>query len=124
MKFLLKTLPTLALAGLCFAAQAQTAPTHSDKMKSGSMSHKSMMRDGTMMKNGKMMVMKNGKMMPMTEDMTMTDGSMCMKDGTCKTKDGMTMKMKDGDMMAMDGTMMPGDKMMHDGKMGKMKSKM
>nr|GFA88655.1 probable copper-transporting ATPase HMA5 [Tanacetum cinerariifolium] len=35
-------------------------------------------------------------MMPMTADMTMADGTVCMTDGTCKMKDGTTMKMKDG----------------------------
>ena len=82
-----------------------------------------------MMKGGKMTMMKNGKPMPMTKDMTMRDGSMCMTDGTCKMKDGTVMKMKEGQCMMMDGkmTMHPGStkrpmmKGKAGGKMGDMK---
>ena len=57
------------------------------------------------MKDGKMMTMKGGKMMPMTENMTMSDGSVCKTDGTCTMKDGTTMTMKDGQCMMMNGKM-------------------
>lgn len=67
--------------------------------------HHGMMKDCVMMKDGKMMVMKNGKKMPMTEDMTMSNGMVCMKDGTCKMKDGTTMVMKNGEKCTMDGKM-------------------
>ena len=84
--------------------------THPGKM-AGKMNHSGMMSmNGCTMKDGKMMTMQGGKMMPMTKDMTMSDGSMCMTDGTCKMKDGTTMKMKEGQCMMMDGkmTMHPG----------------
>jgi len=58
-----------------------------------------------MMKNGQMTMMKNGKPMPMTKNMTMSDGSVCLTDGTCKMKDGTVMKMKEGQCMMMDGKM-------------------
>ena len=107
---------------------AQTGGKMSDgKMKSGKMSSMSKMsKDCCMMKDGKMMMMKGGKMMPMTENMTMADGTVCMTDGTCKMKDGTTMAMKNGQCMMMDGkmTMMGGMKKgskMKSGKMGAMK---
>lgn len=67
------------------------------------------------MKDGKMMLMKNGKMEPLTTDMTMRDGSMCLTDGTCKMKDGTTMKLKEGECMMMNGkmTLHPGEYKSH-----------
>ena len=100
---------TLLLSMLLFAgiSHAQTAPktTKSTAKSAAKSSH-----DHCTMKDGKMMMMKGGKMMPMTQNMTMSDGSMCMTDGTCKMKDGTTMKMKEGQCMMMNGkmTMHPG----------------
>ena len=42
-------------------------------------------------------MMHKGMLMPMTKDMTMSDGTICMTDGTCRRKDGTTVKMKEGD---------------------------
>jgi hypothetical protein len=63
------------------------------------------MKDGVMMKDGKMMMMKDGKTMMMDKDMTMSNGTMVMMDGTVKMKDGKTMMMKNGQMMDMAGMM-------------------
>ncbi len=91
--------------------------THSGKM-AGKMNHSGMMAmNGCTMKDGKMMTMQGGKMMPMTKDMTMSDGSMCMTDGTCKMKDGTTMTMKDGQCMMMNGKMTTMSAMKKGGKM-------
>jgi len=99
---------TILLLMLLFASigHAQNTP----KAKSNSKSATQSSADYCMMKDGKMTMMKNGKMMPMTQNMTMSDGSMCMTDGTCKMKDGTTMKMKEGQCMMMNGkmTMHPG----------------
>lgn len=75
-----------------------------DKMDT-SMHKMAMKKDCMMMKDGKMMMMKNGETMPMTDDMTLTNGTMVMKDGTVKMKNGKEMMMKDGDCMYMDGKM-------------------
>jgi uncharacterized Zn ribbon protein len=73
---------------------------------------KMMMKDGAMMKDGKMMMMKNGKMTMMTKDMKMKDGTMVMKDGHYKTKDGKMMMMKEGESVDKMGMMHePMDKM-------------
>ena len=100
-------------------AQANQKMDKMDKMKSEKMAK---MKDGVMMKDGKMMVCKKGETMPMTEDMKMGNGTMVMKDGTVKTKDGKTMMMKDGEMIDKNGKIsmmkmdeMEGDKM-KDGK--------
>jgi len=84
------------------SANAQTNKT-THKVHHGTMTHS--MKDCVMMKDGKMMVMKNGKTMAMDEDMTMSDGTVCMMDGTCKMKNGKTMMMKDGDKCYMNGKM-------------------
>ena len=68
------------------------------------------MKDCCVMKDGKMMMMKDGKMTPMTEDMTLADGTKCMANGECIMKDGTKMMMKDGDKLMMDGTMKHGMK--------------
>ena len=115
MKKLPYLLTALLCAGLTSATHAQTTPKAAHHAHSAT---RSMAKDGCMMKDGKMMMMKGGKMMPMTADMTMADGTMCMTDGTCKMKDGTTMKMKDGQCMMMDGEMTTMDKM-NKGKMMK-----
>ena len=113
------------LIGFISPAQAQSK-THSRSTHSTTKS-KGMAQDCVMMKDGKMMMMKGGKMMPMTENMTMSDGTMCMTDGTCMMKDGTKMTMTNGQCMMMDGKMTTmdemkkGGKMKPSGKMGNMK---
>jgi len=70
-------------------------------------SHKKMhhqMKDCVMMKEGKMIQMKDGKTMDLTQDVTMTDGSVVMANGSLKKKDGTTVELKNGDCVMMDGT--------------------
>ena len=55
-------------------------------------------------KDGNMMMVIQGHLMtPMTANVTMNDGSMCLTDGTCKRPDGTLVKMKEGQRMTMDG---------------------
>ncbi|TDN36919.1 hypothetical protein E4631_20220 [Hymenobacter sp. UV11] len=117
-------LSVLLVTGLTTVATAQTTPKA--KSAKAGMAMGKMAMDGCTMKDGKMMVMKGGKMMPMTENMTMSDGSMCMTDGTCMKKDGSKMTMKDGQCMMMDGKMssmsdMKKGSKMKSGNMGNMK---
>ena len=81
MKNSLKLLSLLLLSGAFNLAQAQTTPQN--KAMTGKMQKGKMAMNGCTMKDGKMMMMKGGKMTPMTETMTMSDGSVCMTDGTC-----------------------------------------
>ena len=101
MKKLPYLLATLLFAGQTNVTLAQTTP----KTAHAHAATKSSQKDCCMMKDGMMTMMKGGKMMPMTTDMTMADGTVCMTDGTCKMKDGTTMKMKDGQCMMMNGKM-------------------
>ena len=101
MKTLIKTL-AIAILSLSLVSVGYTADD------------KETMKDGVMMKDGKMMMMKDGKTMPMKEEMTMKDGTKVATDGACTMKDGKKMMMKDGDMMNLDGKMMMGDKKMGD----------
>ena len=57
------------------------------------------------MKDGKMMHMKDSKMKPMSKDMTMKNGTVCMVNGECVMMDGKKRKMKEGECMDMNGTM-------------------
>jgi hypothetical protein len=93
------SLLTIFLMVISFNTNAQTHKS-SSKMK-----HSSMMTDGCMMHNGKMMVMKNGITMPMEKDMVMKNGTTCMTTGECKVKDGKSMMMKEGDCMDINGKM-------------------
>jgi len=124
MKKLPYLLTALLFAGLTSATHAQTTPKAAHHTYAAT---KSMAMNGCMMKDGKMMMMKGGKMMPMTENMTMSDGTMCMTDGTCMKKDGTKMTMTNGQCMMMNGKMTTmdemkkGGKMKSSGKMGAMK---
>lgn len=63
------------------------------------------MKDCIMMKDGAPMVMKGGQTMPLSQTITLSNGTMVMSDGTVKMKDGTTKTLKDGDCIYMDGTM-------------------
>lgn len=108
---------TALVAALLLAASAGTAHAQAAAPKTAKTAktmHKASPEYCTL-KGGKMMLMKNGKLEPLTADMTMTDGSVCMTDGTCKTKDGTATKMKEGECMLMNGrmTMHPTEHMGH-----------
>ena len=62
-------------------------------------------RDCVMMHDGKVMMMKGGKTTPMTEDMTMSNGTMVMKNGTLMMKDGTSKRLQEGEAVYMDGSM-------------------
>jgi hypothetical protein len=55
-------------------------------------------KNGVLMKDGKMVMVKDGDMMPMKSEMTMSNGTKVTEDGT------IIRKMNEGEMMMMDGT--------------------
>ncbi len=79
------------------------AQTKTKKQVTHQMKHSN--QDYVTIKDGNMMMMKNGKKMEMDNDVTMKNGTVCMKDGICKMKNGKTMMMKNGDKCYMDGKM-------------------
>jgi len=95
----------ILLLTVCFITAtvfAQNDQKTEKKDKTEKMHH---MKDCIMKHDGKITVMKDGKTMDMSEDMTLTNGTVVMKDGTVKTKDGKTSMMQDGDCVYMDGKM-------------------
>ncbi len=108
-KMIAARLASMLLLVVCFTSAHTFAQT---KEKTDA----AMMKDCCMMKDGKMMQMKDGKMTPMDKDMTMKNGTKCMKNGECIMKDGKRMKMKEGDCMDMNGRMDKCSMMIHDDK--------
>ncbi len=64
------------------------------------------MKDGCMMKDGKMVHMMDGKMTPMETSMTMENGVVLMPNGEFTGKKGMKMMLREGEMMDMKGNVM------------------
>lgn len=100
MKTLIKALAfaclTLGLTAYSVAADTEKKMTKEEKMNA-EMSH-------IAMKDGKVWVMKDGKTMEMTEDMTLTDGTVVMKDGSYMEKGkGEKMMLKEGEAITWEG---------------------
>jgi hypothetical protein len=55
-------------------------------------------KNGVLMKDGKMIMVKDGDMMPMNSEMIMSNGTKVTEDGT------IIRKMNEGEIMMMDGT--------------------
>src|SRR6478735_5005883 len=76
----MKKLLILAFVFICTAGAVSAQDTTGHKM------HKMhQMKDCVMMKDGKVMVMKDGQKSELTEDMTLSNGTVVMKDGSVKT---------------------------------------
>lgn len=118
MNLLLKIAPTLALAGTLTLAHAQTPvaqeeghmPTKNKRLLSKGM------EDCAMMTSGKMMRVQDGKKMPLTETMTMNNGTKVMANGNVTMANGQTIMLHNGQCVMMDGQvkdmkMMKGQKM-------------
>jgi hypothetical protein len=105
MNLFAKTVPALALACTLTLAHAQTPvmkeeghmPTKNKRMLSKGM------EDCAMMTGGKMMRMQNGKKMPLTETMTMNNGTKVMADGKVEMAGNQTMMLHNGQCVMMDG---------------------
>jgi hypothetical protein len=81
--------------------------------------HRMQNHDGVLMRNGKLMVMKSGQTSMLTQDLTLSNGTVVMANGTVKKQDGTTVILQDGDYVGMDGTMGNMKNRMHQNKMGK-----
>lgn len=60
-------------------------------------------KDHIMMKDGKMWVMKDGKTSSLTQDMTLSDGSVVNLAGKITMQDGSTKMLENGEAIDMDG---------------------
>ena len=82
-----RPLLTLALAASVFlTAAAQTGP-----------------RVYIQMKGGKLTEMVNGKLTPVTQDISLTNGTTIHPDGSINGRDGNLIKLQEGQYMTMDG---------------------
>src|SRR6476660_2322601 len=96
----MKKLLILFAAAFLISAGVQAQDTSKHRTTTGKSTH---MKDCMMMKDGKLMVEKNGTTSEMTQDMTLSNGTVVMKNGTVKTKDGKTVALKEGQCIYMDG---------------------
>ena len=91
----------LILPCLSPAAYALTAPGPPVAQATPTPSH-----NYCLLQNGKMMVVKGGKLLPVTEAMTMRDGTICRPDGTCTRPDGTVVQVREGQHMMKNGKQM------------------
>ena len=105
MNLFAKTAPALALACTLTLAHAQTPvmkeeghmPTKNKRMLSKGQ------EDYVLMTGGQMMRIQDGKKTPLTEAMTMNNGTKVMTDGKVEMKGGQTMMLHDGQCVMLDG---------------------
>ena len=79
---------------------------------------KEVKKDCIKMQDGKLWQDKDGNTTEVTEDITLSNGTIVMKDGNVKMKDGSTVMLKDGDYVWMDGKITHGKKKKDEGKPG------
>lgn len=61
------------------------------------------MRDGFVMKKGKVIVIKNGQSTILEKDIALNNGTLVMADGSVKMKNGETRKLGEGDYISVSG---------------------
>ncbi len=98
-----KVLLSIFAITLSFGVFAQDSAMNHMNMQEHKMKMKN--HDGIMMKDGKMMVMENGQTTELTQDRTLSNGTVVSANGKVKMANGTTKMLKDGDWVSMDGTM-------------------
>ncbi len=83
-----------------------------DEKMDGGKDEKAMMGTGYIFKNGKMMVDTDGKMSPMTQSVTLKNGSSVSLAGLVTKKDGTTFQLKEGQSIWEDGSIVTDPSMM------------
>ena len=99
----------LALAGAGLTAQAQTklpprkpvAPRQKVVIKEGAAT----LKDGLVMKEGKVLYTQQGQTNPVMTPVTLVNGTKIMADGSVTMADGTTAMLKEGDMLSLSGRM-------------------
>ena len=89
----------------CIAAQAQTkVPARKPAaLKPRVASNGATMKDGVMMKDGKVLLTQQGLTNPLTQDLTLTNGTKVSPTGSVTLASGTTTTLKEGDMMSLSG---------------------
>ncbi|GGF02015.1 DUF6799 domain-containing protein [Hymenobacter cavernae] len=87
------------------AAQAQTkVPARKPASpKPRMVSNGATMKDGVMMKDGKVLLTQQGLTNPLTQDLTLTNGTKVSPVGAVTLANGTTTTLKEGDMMSLSG---------------------
>src|SRR4051812_3223111 len=108
MKEILSLAIVLLITCTLFAQNTDTSGMQKmhDSMMQGGMNgmHHGMggkMKDCVMMMNGKVMVMRSGQHIPLTQQMTLSNGTTIMPDGTVKMADGTTRMLKNDECVYM-----------------------
>jgi len=101
---LVRTLLVLLSVG-SLAAQAQTpAPSRrAVAPKPRMVSNGATLKDGVIMKEGKVLVTQQGRTDSMTQDMTLTNGTKITPAGAVTMTDGKTATLQEGDMLSLSG---------------------
>lgn len=106
MKKIIGIVTILLISASAFSQDSSTMrPMGGDSMHNKMGMGMRKMKDCIMMHDGAPVVMKGGQNTPLTDQMTLPNGTMVMADGTVKMKNGTTKTMKEGDCIYMDGTM-------------------
>ena len=87
-KTIAKLFTAFAIVAMCLAPAKSTAQT--SKVQT------SVVKDGYVMMDGKMMALKDGKLSPMKKKVVMTNGTKVSKRGVVKMANGERIRMKDG----------------------------
>ena len=103
---------------LCFGAFAQDSTANEHQIIPQSRTNLTMKNDeamavktneSIMMKNGKVTVIENGRSTELTQNKTLTNGTIISVDGSVKATNGTTTVLKDGDWVNQDGTISRGN---------------
>lgn len=119
-QYLILGIVVIILVGGFYFVQGQSTskPTQMTKKTAmraeGTMKETIMAGVGYLMKNGEMMIEDNGKFSPMTQDITLKDGTTVTTTGQVTRKDGTTFALTEGQSMWMDGTFMKSEPTMKD----------
>ncbi|MBT2557033.1 hypothetical protein J7E24_04495 [Hymenobacter sp. ISL-91] len=107
MKFLATLAAVMLLAGtLAAQAQTKTPPARrSVQPKARVVSNGATMKDGFLMKDGKVLETRNAHTGAITAESALVNGTKVQPDGTVMMADGTTVRLQEGDYMSLTGRM-------------------
>lgn len=97
-----------AIVGACTTVAVAQDSSAMSKTSTDKMQHHEM-KDCIEMKDGKVVVMKGSMVSALSNDLTLTNGTIVKSDGTVKSSDGTTTKLQEGEKIDMDGKMIKDD---------------
>ncbi len=97
-----------AIVGACTTVAVAQDSSATSKSSTDKMQHHEM-KDCIEMQGGKVVVMKGSTVSALSNDLTLTNGTVVKSDGTVKSSDGTTTKLQEGEKIDMDGKMIKKD---------------